>query len=146
MEVSTRLQKEREARVIEGVGAFIRRDFDVLERTMHPDVVMRLPGWSWLAGVYRGPGEVCRCILGLRQVLESSTDRVSFLHEGDHMIMTHEIVLHGPAHDVDMTFSVAVGYDSDERVRTISVEPADLALFDHVLKTALVASNSSRVS
>jgi hypothetical protein len=146
MEVSARLQKEREARVIEGVGAFIRRDFDALERTMHPDVVMRLPGWSWLAGMYRGPAEVCRCIVSLRQVLESRKDRVSFLHEGDQMIMTHEIMLHGPAHDVEMTFSVAVRYDSDERVRTISVEPADLALFDHVLKTAFVASDAVRLN
>jgi hypothetical protein len=144
METSERLRREREARFIEGVGAFIRRDFEVMEKTMRPDVVMRLPGWSWLAGTYRGPEEVGRCILSLRQVLESNEDRISFRHDEDRMIVTHEIQLHGALHHIDMTFTVWVSYDSDERVNSISVEPADLGLFDHVVKSSLVASNSSR--
>jgi hypothetical protein len=144
MEVSSSLRREREARFIEGVRAFIRRDFDALERTMRPDVVLRLPGSSWLAGTYRGPEEVGRCILGLRQVLDSAEDRVSYLHEGDQMIATHEIGVHGPFHDLKMTFSVGISFDSDERVSTISIEPADLGLFDHVLKTALLAFDASR--
>lgn len=144
MEVSSSLRQDREARFIEGVGAFIRRDFDSLERTMRPDVAMRLPGTSWLSGTYRGPEQVGRCILGLRQVLESSEDRVTFLHEDDRMVVGHEIRIHGPLHDVEMSFSIAIGYDPDERIANIAVQPADPGLFDHILKTALLAFDSSR--
>jgi hypothetical protein len=144
MEISERLRLEREARFIEGVGAFIRRDFEAIEKTMRPDVVMRLPGWSWLAGTYHGPEEVGRCILRLRQVLESNDDRISFRHGEDRMIVTHDIKLHGALHHIDLSFTIGLGYDSDERVKSISVEPADLGLFDHVLKSSLVASDSAR--
>ena len=144
MEISERLRRQREARFIEGVGAFIRRDFEAIEKTMRPDVVMRLPGWSWLAGTYHGPEEVGRCILRLRQVLESNEDRISFRHDEDRMIVTHDIKLHGALHHIDLSFTIGVGYNSDERVKSISVEPADLGLFDHVLKSSLVASDSSR--
>jgi len=30
----------------------MRRDFDAIERSMRPDVVIELPGSSWLAGTY----------------------------------------------------------------------------------------------
>jgi ketosteroid isomerase-like protein len=144
MDPSSTLQREREARFIEGVGAFIRRDFEALEQTMRPDVVMRLPGSSWLAGTYRGPEEVGRCILGLRHVLESSEDRVTFVHHADHMTVDHDIRLHGPLHDLEMSFSVAIGFDADERIVSVDVEPADRGLFDHVLQTALLAFDASR--
>jgi len=144
MDVGSTLQRDREARFIEGVGAFIRRDFDVLEETMRPDVVMRLPGSSWLAGTYRGPEEVGRCILGLRQVLESSEDRVTFVHHADRMTVDHDIRLHGPLHDLEMRFSITIGYGPDERIVSVDVEPADPGLFDHVLQTALLAFDASR--
>jgi len=146
METSERLRREREARFIDGVGAFIRRDFEAIERTMRPDVVMRMPGWSWLAGSYHGPEEVGRCILSLRRVLESSEDRVSFFHDADRMTVTHEIKLHGAFHHIDMAFTIGISYDADERVQTISVEPADLGLFDHVLKSSLLTTDSSRLA
>jgi hypothetical protein len=144
MDVTGTLQHEREARFIEGVGAFIRRDFDAMERAMRPDVVMRLPGSSWLAGTYRGPEEVGRCILGLRHVLESSEDRVTFVHHDDRMVVNHDIRLHGPLHDLEMTFSVAIGYDEHERIASVDVEPADRGLFDHVLQTAILSFDASR--
>jgi hypothetical protein len=144
MEVSAELQRERETRFIEGVGAFIRRDFEAMERAMRPDVVMRLPGSSWLAGTYRGPEEVARCILGLRHVLESSEDHATFVHHDDRMVVHHDIRLHGPLHDLEMSFSVAIGYDTDERVVSVDVEAADPGLFDHVLQTAILAPDSSR--
>lgn len=144
MESSATLRKDREARFIEGVGAFIRRDLGALARTMRPDVEMRLPGGSWLAGTYRGPEEVGRCILALRQVLESSEDNVTFVHEDDRMVVGHDIRLHGPSHDVEMTFSVSIGYDADERIATIAVDPADPGLFDHVVQTSLLAFDASR--
>jgi ketosteroid isomerase-like protein len=144
MESGDTLRKDREARFIEGVGAFIRRDLEALARTMRPDVTMRLPGGSWLAGTYHGPEEVGRCILALRQVLESSEDNVTFVHEDHRMVVGHDIRLHGPSHDIEMTFSISMDYDADERVTTIEVHPADPGLFDHVVQTSLLAFDASR--
>lgn len=131
------LQSEREALFIENLGAFVRRDFDAIARTMRSDIVMQLPGSSWLAGTYRGFDEVGRCVLGLRHVLDSSEDRITFLHEGDQMIVRHDIMVHGPQHQVQMTLLVRARFDPDGKARSISVEPDDLGLFDHVLNVAL---------
>ena len=146
MELASTHHHEREARFLDGVGAFIRRDFEALEGAMHPDIVMRLPGSSWLAGTYRGPEEVGRCILGLRRVLESSEDRATFSHRGDTMVVTHDIRLHGPQHDLEMTFSVAIGFDADERMVSVDVEAADPGMFDHVLQTAILAVDDPRLA
>ena len=50
----TALRAEREAQFIANIGAFMRRDFDAIEGSMRPDVVMELPGSSWLSGTYGG--------------------------------------------------------------------------------------------
>jgi ketosteroid isomerase-like protein len=130
------LQAQREARFVQDIGAFVRRDFEAIDRKMHSDVVMHLPGSSWLAGTYTGFEEVGRCILGLRHVLDSSEDRVTFLHEGDQMIVRHDIRVHGPKHQVDMTLLVRVRFGAEGKAESMSVEPADLGLFDHVLNVA----------
>ena len=127
----------RESKFLEGVGAFMRRDFDALGRTMRPDIEMVFPGTSWLAGKYRGAEAVMRCILALRRVLDSNEDRASFLHEGDRMVVRHEITLHGPLHKIEMSFLVRITYDPDGRAKSVVVEPEDLRLFDHVLSTAM---------
>ena len=44
-------------------------------------------------------------------------------------------MVHGPSHDVEMTFRVKVHYDESGKWEAISVEPDDLGLFDHVLNT-----------
>jgi ketosteroid isomerase-like protein len=142
-QAKSELQVQREAQFVEDIGAFVRRDFEAIDRKMHSDVVMQLPGSSWLAGTYRGFEEVGRCILGLRHVLDSSEDRVSFLHEGDQMIVRHVITVHGPKHRVDMTLLVRVRFGADGKAESISVEPADLGLFDHVLNVALKDSAAS---
>jgi hypothetical protein len=131
------LQSEREARFIGGIDAFRRRDFDAIERTMQSGVIINVPGSSWLAGAYRGFEEAGRCILGLRHVLDSSEKRISFLHEGDHMIVRHDIMVHGPKHEAAMTLLVRVRFGPDGKAKSISVEPEDLGLFDHVLNIAL---------
>lgn len=84
-----------------------------------------------------------RCVLGLRHVLASEDRRTTFLHEGDHMIVRHGIVVHGPEHVVEMTLRVRVRYDADGRAEAIGLEPDDLGLFDHVLNTALRNSAAS---
>ena len=82
-----------------------------------------------------------RCILGLRHVLDSS--EVSFLHEGDQMIVRHDIMVHGSKHQVEMTLLVRVRFAEDGKAESISVEPADLGLFHHVLNVALKDSAAS---
>jgi hypothetical protein len=47
------LQVQREAQFIQDIGAFVRRDFEAIERKMRSDVLMQFPGSSWLAGTYR---------------------------------------------------------------------------------------------
>ena len=131
------IQKERETQFLESVGAFMRRDFAAIEGTMRPDVVIELPGSSWLAGRHQGYEGVSRCVLSLRQFLDSNARRITFLHEGDQMLVRHDIMVHGPEHDVDMTLRVRVRYDEGGKVEVISVEPDDLGLFDHVLNTVL---------
>jgi hypothetical protein len=130
---------QREGRFLDGVGAFMRRDFEALGRTMNPDIEMVFPGTSWLAGTYRGAEQVMRCILALRHVLDSNDDRISFLHEGGRMVVRHDITLHGPLHEVEMTFLIHLSFDTDGRVKSVGVEPEDLRLFDHVLSTAMRA-------
>ena len=131
------LQAQREARFVQDVGAFVRRDFEVIERNMRSDVVMQIPGSSWLAGTYRGLADVGRTVLGLRHVLDSSEDHITFLHEGDQMIVRHDIMVHGPKHQVGMTLLIRVRFGADGKSESISVEPSDLGLFDHVLNVAL---------
>jgi hypothetical protein len=133
---------DREARFLEGVGAFMRRDFQALGRTMVDDIEMFFPGTSWLAGTYRGAESVMRCILALRHVLDSNEDRISFVHDDDRMIVRHDITLHGPLHEIEMAFLVKLSFDQDGRVRSVVVDPEDLRLFDHVLSTAMKAADT----
>lgn len=98
---------------------------------------------DWLAGTHRGFKDVSRCIVGLRQVLASKDRRTTFLHEGDQMIVRHDITVHGPEHMSEMTLRVKVRYDSEGKAETIGLEPDDLGLFDHVLNTALRNSQAS---
>lgn len=137
------LQIQREAQFIENMGAFMRRDFATVEAAWRPDVLMEMPGSSWLAGTHRGVNDVSRCILGLRQVLASEDRRTTFLHEGDQMIVRHDIMVHGPEHIVEMTLRVRVRYDPEGKAVGIYLEPDDLGLFDHVLNTALRNSQAS---
>ena len=131
------IQAEREAQFVKDVGAFVRRDFEAIERNMRSDVVMHLPGSSWLSGSCHGLEDVGRCVLGLRHVLDSSEDHITFLHEGDQMIVRHDIMVHGPKHQVGMTLLVRFRFGADGKAESISVEPSDQGLFDHVLNVAL---------
>jgi ketosteroid isomerase-like protein len=144
MAVNPETRHDREAMFLRGVEAFNRRDVRTLEQTMHPDIVMHVPGTSWLAGIYQGPEQVSRCILGLRQILRTSPDNASYLHDEQHMIVTHTLQVQGPLHETEMTFVVAIAFTDDGRVKAVSVEPSDLGFFDHVANTALEAFGRSR--
>jgi hypothetical protein len=134
---STLVQERREARFLENMRAFVRHDLVVIERNMVSDVLMELPGTSWLAGVYRGHSDVSRGILALRQVLDSQESHLSFLHEGDQMVVRHDVHVLGPEHEVAMTLRVRIRFDAELRMTAILVEPDDLDLFDHVVNTKL---------
>ena len=137
------IQREREVMFLGNMDAFMRRDFATIEASMRSDVVLELPGTSWLAGSYLGYEEVSRNIVSLRRVFDSEKKQLSFLHEGDQMIVRHDIVVHGPMHEVEMSLRVSVRYDPAGKMEAIPVEPDDLALFDHVLNTALRNSEAS---
>ena len=137
------LQIHREAQFIQAMGAFMGRDFDTVEAAWRPDVTMEMPGASWLAGTHRGFKDVSRCVLGLRRVLASEDRRTTFLHEGDQMIVRHDIRVFGPEHTVEMTLRVRIQYDREGKVESIDLEPEDLGLFDHVLNTTLRNSQAS---
>jgi hypothetical protein len=104
---------------------------------------MEMPGTSWLAGTHRGFKDVSRCVLGLRQVLASEDRRTTFLHEGDNMVVRHDIMVHGPEHAVEMTVRIRFQYDADGKTESIDLEPKDLGLFDHVVNTTLRTSHAS---
>ena len=139
----TLVQAQREAQFGQNMAAFMRRDFETIEATWRLDVVMEMPGTSWLAGTHRGLKDVSRAVLGLRQVLASDDRRTTFLHEGDHMIVRHDVMVHGPEHVVEMTLRVRLQYDREGRVESIDLEPEDLGLFDHVVNTTLRKSQAS---
>jgi hypothetical protein len=129
------LKIERETQFIVTMSAFMKQDFASIGAAMRRDVVMELPGSSRLAGSHQGFEEVGLCIFGLRQVLGPELKGISFLHEGDQMIVRHEILVRGPRHEVEMGLRVRVRYDDAGKVRSLSVEPDDPALFDYVLDT-----------
>jgi hypothetical protein len=137
------IQGEREAMFLANMDAFMRRDFETIEGSMRSDVVLELPGTSWLACRYLGYEEVSRSIVSLRRVFDSEKKQLSFLHEGDRMIVRHGIVVQGPMHEVEMALRMSVRYDPTGKMKAITVEPDDLALFDHVLNTALRNSEAS---
>jgi hypothetical protein len=131
------VREEREAQYGRNMEAFIRRDFGVIEETMRPDVALDMPGSSWLAATYQGFEAVSRGVVALRQVFNSDRKLVTFLHEGDQMVVRHAIIVSGPRHDVEMNLGVRIGYDEQGKFATIDVEPADLGLFDYVVNSRL---------
>ncbi|HET7928271.1 MAG TPA: hypothetical protein VFM40_01845 [Actinomycetota bacterium] len=131
------IQDEREAQFARNIDAFIRRDFGVIEQTMRPDVTLEMPGTSWLAGTYQGLEEVGRGVVALRQVLKSDSRLITFLHEGDQMLVRHAVSVSGPRHDVEMTLSVRIRYDEQGKFAAIDVEPSDIDLFDYVVNSRL---------
>jgi ketosteroid isomerase-like protein len=131
---------KREEQFRQNMRAFMRGDFALVEAAWGPDVVLTLPGSSWLAGTHEGFEAVSRCIHGLRQVLSAEQTRTEFLHEHDQMTVRHDIKVNVPndlSQVVAMTLRVRVHYDEQGKIEVIHLEPEDLALFDQVLSTRL---------
>jgi hypothetical protein len=138
------LNADREAIFAELLAAFGRRDHDVIRAAMRADVVVELDGSSPLAGTHRGLEEVGRFVVALRMVLDTGRSDVSFLHEGDQMIVRHQISVHGPSHAAEMVLLQRLTFDSQTgKLARITVEPEDAGLFDYVVHTALGDTRAS---
>ena len=132
------LNGDREAIFAELLAAFGRRDNDVILAAMSADVVLELPGTSALAGTYRGIDEVGRFVSALRSVLETGRHEVSFQHEGDDMVVRHQVAVHGPQHVAGMVLFQRFTFDAPSgKIVSITVEPEDRGLFDYVVHAAL---------
>ena len=132
------LNSDREAIFVELLAAFGRRDDDVILSAMSRDVVLELPGTSALAGIYRGIDEVGRFMSQLRWVLETGRHEVSFEHDGDHMLVRHQVAVRGPQHVARMVLFQRFTFDAPSgKIMSITVEPEDRGLFDYVAHTAL---------
>jgi ketosteroid isomerase-like protein len=128
---------EREASFSRLVSAFTRKGYGAFQEAMRPDVELEVPGSSPLAGTRRGWEEVGRYLATLGQVLRSGEKPITFVHEGNRMIVTHVVSVLGPSHAVEMSLVIAVAFDEQGRVAEILVRPDDQMLFDRVLNAAL---------
>ena len=59
------------------------------------------------------------------------------------MIVRHDITVHEAMHEVEMATARERPLRPSRKMEAITVEPDDLALFDHVLNTALRNSEAS---
>lgn len=132
------LTSDREAIFSELLAAFGRRADDVILTAMSRDVVLELPGTSALAGTQRGIDEVGRFMNQLRWVLETGRHEVSFEHDGDQMLIRHQVAVRGPQHVAGMVLFQRFTFDAPSgKIVAITVQPEDRGLFDYVVHTAL---------
>jgi ketosteroid isomerase-like protein len=132
------LSSDREVIFAELLAALGRHDHDVIRAAMRSDVILVMPGSSPLAGTYRGIEEVGRFVVSLRAVLDSGRHEVSFEHEGDDMVVRHQVEVHGPQHVAGMILDQRCVFDSPSgKIISITVEPEDGGLFDYVIHSRL---------
>src|SRR6266498_3973131 len=86
-------QIERQALFTRMASAFARRHFESVAAGVRPEVVVALRGSSWLAGTYTGYEEFSEYVLAARQVLESAGKPITYLHDGQEMIVEHLFVM-----------------------------------------------------
>ena len=140
------LNSERESLFAELLAAFGRRDHAVIRASMRPDVTLTLPGSSPLAGTHRGIAEVGHFVVALRMVLQTGRNNgeISFLHEGDQMVVRHQVSVLGPRHTAEMVLRQRFTFDGKGgKLASITVEPEDEGLFDYVVRSALGNSEAS---
>jgi ketosteroid isomerase-like protein len=140
------LYSDRECLFAELLAAFGRRDHDVIRASMRSDVVLMLPGSSPLAGMHKGIAEVGHFVVALRMVLQtgSNNGEISFLHEGDQMVVRHQVSVLGPQHTAEMVLRQRFTFDGESgKLASITVEPEDEGLFDYVVRSALGNAKAS---
>lgn len=140
------LNSDRECLFAELLAAFGRRDHAVIRASMRPDVTLTLPGSSPLAGTHRGIAEVGHFVVALRMVLQTGRNNgeISFLHEGDQMVVRHQVSVLGPRHTAEMVLLQRFTFDGkSSKLASITVEPEDEGLFDYVVQSALGSAQAS---
>ena len=138
------LGTEREAIFAELLAAFGRHDHETIRAAMRSDVVLELLGSSPLAGTYRGVEDLGRFVVALRAVLDTGRHEVSFTHQGDQMVVRHQVEVHGPQHVAAMILRQRFEFDvASGKITSITVEPEDPGLFDYVVQTALAEGRVS---
>jgi len=140
------LHSDRECLFAELLAAFGRRDHATIRAAMRPDVVLVLPGSSPIAGAHKGIAEVGHFVAALRMVLETGRNNgeISFLHEGDDMIVRHQVSVLGPRHTAEMVLRQRFTFDgAGGKLASITVEPEDEGLFDYVVQSALGNAEAS---
>ncbi len=143
------LGTDREAIFADLLAAFGLHDYETINAAMRSDVVLELLGTSPLAGTYRGVEDMGRFVVALRAVLDTGRHQVSFSHQGNQMIVRHQVEVHGPQHVAAMILRQRFEFDpASGKITSITVEPEDRGLFDYVVQTALVRGqgHSSLVS
>lgn len=136
----SRLHADREAQFLAHIVAIGWHEHEPIEGVLRSDVVMAMRGTSWLAGIHTGYEGVRRCLAGLRRVLHADDEQISFLHGVRHMIVRHDVEVHGPDNAVAMGLGVRVRYDDEEKIASLFVDPDDQGLFDHVANSLLSGS------
>jgi ketosteroid isomerase-like protein len=126
------IELEREGLFARLTAAFMHRDFLAFNEAVREDVVMELPGSSWLAGTHEGRDAFGRFMVSVRQVVYSTKRPTTYLHSADEMIARHDMLVSGPKHEVEMVLVIKIRFDTAGMVAAVVVVPEDLGLFDHV--------------
>ena len=85
-------------------------------------------------------------MIALRMVLQTgrANGEISFLHEGDQMVVRHQVSVLGPRHTAEMVLRQRFTFDGpDGKLASITVEPEDEGLFDYVVQSALGDAEAS---
>ena len=141
MGTNREIEIQREGLFARLATAYQRRDLDVFEAACRPDMVVTLAGSSRLAGTYHGYGAFSDYLDAVRDVLRAADDQARFEHEGDRMILTQQVVISGPFHQVEMQLRVTVEFHADGRVQSFLAELGDQGLFDYVVNTSAQPSH-----
>jgi hypothetical protein len=74
----------------------------------------------------------------------SHNGEISFLPEGDQMVVRHQVSVLGPRHTAEMVLRQRFTFDGKGgKLASITVEPEDEGLFDHVVRSALGNAKAS---
>ena len=74
----------------------------------------------------------------------SNNSEISFLHEGDQMVVRHQVSVLGPRHTAEMVLRQRFTFEGKGgKLASITVEPEDEGLFDYVVQSALGNAKAS---
>lgn len=116
------LELKRESLFVQTLSAFLRGDHSFLEAAVREDVVLVVPGSSPLSGVHRGREAFRRYLSDAGKTFGPGGNGVTFEHQGDVMVATHEVGIRFPARLVESTVRVSITFDDVNRVAGIVVE------------------------